>query len=115
MTYHIMKKGENMKTDCSVDPFLNTTLFSTHMATCWFMYLKPNTSPFWWLSPDEKEAFDPLYSTAYTCDQKRKKFKDFMHYMAVGVYSLDGHVVIDRALTSSECNGCIFCLYQILS
>lgn len=28
--------------------------------------------------------------------------------MAVGAYSLDGCVVIDRALASSECNGCIF-------
>lgn len=35
-----------MKTGCSVDPFLNTTLFSTQVATCRFMYLKPNTSPF---------------------------------------------------------------------
>lgn len=73
----VHKKGEDVKTDCSVDSSLGTTLSSAHMAICWFMCLKPNTSLFCWLSPEEKETFDPCCSMAYTCDQKKGNIQSF--------------------------------------
>lgn len=65
-----------MKTDFSVDPFLNTTLFSTQVATCRFMYLKPNTSPI--CGCHQKKKRHLIHSTQwFTHVTKKGKYSKF--------------------------------------